>query len=290
MTASSPIRPYGNIENFQFIRGMVYREIGNEFTVLVDSADSEGFLFKGLLELLFGPGQSEAAAFQSRDDSNFPGVETAGEGRGFFWRYVGSMGRVHERNPSVLFGAPHRRGILRRSLSSAVPENGSEATAGQSGLIEYTDEQQGLLFLAPAVDAARLCLWRKVAGVALHLSDGRLLVCRRPSSGKCAGRLDLSGVTCIRPGEAREEAALRALDWVGVPFSLKCLAETRIADRRLCASLWGGVIPFLFLPAAERAGVLALDRDEMEGIALAEPELLTPALLWSVRSGHLWSA
>ncbi len=151
------------------------------------------------------------------------------------------------------------------------------------------DEQQRLLLLAPAADAVRLCLWRKVAGVALHFSDGRLLVCRRRLSRNCAGRLDLPGVTCIRSGESREEAALRALEWVGIPLSLRCLAEARMADRRLYVSLWGGVIPFLCLPDAEQAGVLALDRDEMEGLALAEPELLTSALLWSVRSGRLWS-
>ena len=46
--------------------------------------------------------------------------------------------------------------------------------------------------------------------------------------------------------------------------------------------------PYVGPPPEDGANTLALDRDELEGVARADPDLLTPALLWSVRSGRLW--
>lgn len=148
-------------------------------------------------------------------------------------------------------------------------------------LAEYTDEQGRLLLLAP-VDAGPGPLLRKMAGVLL-LDRGRRLWVRRPAASG-SQRWDLSAATPIRPGESREEAAARALGVPGIELApipggmIRCGEET-------FAFLYG--VLSAGMPDRPEEGAF-LDRDELLGLAVEVPELLTPALLEAIRAGLPW--
>lgn len=162
----------------------------------------------------------------------------------------------------------------------------------QDDLIEYTDDADRPLLLAPRSAARRLGLTHRVAGVVLR--DARRRVCvRRRGAVDGPRRWDLSAIAHVRRGEAREDAARRALE-----------TETGIREAVLIelaafvpADAEESVRVTLFsarsareLPDPERTGeYMFLDADELEGLAGQMPELLTPALLWAVRSGSLWT-
>lgn len=245
----------------------------------MNAAGGKGRVPEGLAELFFRPGQTEAEAFQGRDSGRVPRVKAMG--KRFHREARGNV--MHVNSPhSAFFPAPQRRRRAPTSLPAALDGSLSDE------LVEFFDEQDRLLLVAPAGEAGRLGLRRMVVGVALRLSGGRLLVRRRPGGTGRETLLDLSGVARVRPGEACEDAALRSLGRaVADPLPLRRVATLFLAARRLRVRLF--VAGPRAIPEA-LANTLAVDRDELEGIARAAPELLSPALLWSVRSGRLWPA
>lgn len=273
------VHPHGDIEDFQFIRRVVYGKIGDKLASFINAAGGKGRVPEGLAELFLRPGQGEAEAFQSRDSGRVARVKAAGNRS-----LRKARGKImHGASPhSVSLPAPPRR----RRASTSLPPAQAGSLPGE--LVEFFDEQDRLLLVAPAGEAARLGLRRMVVGVAVRLADDRLLVRRRPGGAGRETFLDLSGVAHLRPGEASEDAALRSLGRsVADPLSLRRVASFVLAAHNLRVTLF--VAGPQRVPE-EMAGTLAVDRDELEGIARAAPELLSPALLWSVRSGRLWPA
>ena len=278
--APPPVGPHRDVEDFQFIRGVVYGKVGDKFASFVDAADGKGRVLKCLTELFFSPGQGEATAFQICDGRRVARVKTAGDRRIICRKGRGRIMHVGSLHAASVV-APSRG---RRACARSVPAARAGGTPDE--LVEFFDERDRLLLVAPAGEAARLGLRRAVVGVALRLAGGRLLV-RRRGAGREA-RLDLSGVARVRPGEACEDAALRALGRApDDPVRLLRAASAFLSapGLRVVLILAG---PYAGPPPEDGANTLALDRDELEGVARADPDLLTPALLWSVRSGRLW--
>ena len=96
----------------------------------------------------------------------------------------------------------------------------------------------------------------------------------------------LSALTPVRSGEAREEAAERALAELDVPAEgLTELATFRPEAGRVSLTLFEASMPE---GARETLNGTLLDRDELCGLAAGFPELFTEEWLWIVRSGCLW--
>ncbi|MEG2139623.1 MAG: NUDIX domain-containing protein [Bilophila sp.] len=161
-------------------------------------------------------------------------------------------------------------------------------------LIEFTDEQDRPLLLGPRSEAARLGLRHRVVGVALRDAAGRVYVRKRVASLElypCCW--DLSATGPVHAGESREGAARRLL---AAGIGIREAELTQLAAFRPMQS--GARLHVTFFVARSRiesprpnpdlvSEGLFLDKDELDGLACHFPDLLTPALLWVIRTGWL---
>lgn len=154
-------------------------------------------------------------------------------------------------------------------------------------LAEYTDERGRLLLLAPP-DGEVGPLRRKMAGVLVLDTEGRLFVrCLSGDEGG-PGRWDISAVTPVRAGESREDAAERALGVAGI--SLAELPGSAVpSGKEGVFTLFRCLVPVATSDFPYEAGTF-LDQDELLGLAEEVPELLTPVLLEALRNGLPWKS
>ena len=164
-----------------------------------------------------------------------------------------------------------------------------------SGLIEYTDAADRRLLVAPAEEADRLGLIRRVVGVVLRDPEGRCYIQRRAAQLPLfPGLWGLSAAGHVRVGEAREDAAARLLaEEAGVHDAqlapLAVIGPDQGHSRYHLSLFWAGPAPFSPVPHPDRASEgLWVDRHELEGIATHFPDLLTPELLWAVLAKRLF--
>lgn len=159
-------------------------------------------------------------------------------------------------------------------------------------LLEYTDMSDRTLLVAPCSEAGRLGLCCRAVGVILCDAQKRVCI-RRQGDERSGQRLwNLTAVTHVRFGEAREDAARRVLETgMGIreasltPFATLApddTGEPLHVTLFLARSISGVVDP------GRMGEYLFLDEDELNGLVEHMPELLTPTLLWTIRSGKLW--
>ncbi len=247
--AASGVRAHRDIEDFHFVRRVVHGNVPRKAVFIGGFADAEGAECASGERVGKGlrrPRESETLTFQ-------PG------------KRVGVVDRKPDA-AGVFF-----RVIMRHTVS--------EPLEGESPLIEYVDETDRPLLLAAA--AVGLPLRKKMAGVVLRDAEGRTLV-RRESGERATWRL--SALTPVRSGEAREEAAERALAELGV--SAEGLTElATFRPEAVSLTLFEAPLPE---GAREKLEGTLLDCDELRGLAAEFPELFAEEWLWVVRSGCLW--
>ncbi len=163
-----------------------------------------------------------------------------------------------------------------------------ESSENEEILIEYVDEQDRPLLIAPPSET--LPLRKKAVGVIFCDRRGKAFVRKRVSEDGTES-WELSAETCIRSGEAKEEALERAvletLGIAGVSSGLSVPAAFRPAGGHVSLTLFIAEFPEGLPPVSLPEGHF-LDHEELEGMAEAFPELFSPALLWAVRTDCLW--
>lgn len=164
-----------------------------------------------------------------------------------------------------------------------------------SELVEITDHKDRPLAVMPAAEAHRQMLRHRVVLVALHDARGRVYLQRRGRHKRIhPGRWDLSAAGHVRPGEAREEAALRELrEELGVTVArlvrraeLPATPDTAFAHVTLFSADLGGETP---RPNPEEVDDgMFVDADELHALLEDFRELLTPALIWAAEHDALF--
>ena len=248
--AASAVRAHRDIEDFHFVRRVVHGDVPRKAVFAVGFADAEGAEGASGERVVKGPRrprESETLTFQP-----------------------GKRGGVVDRKPDAA-------GVFFRVV---MQHTVSEPLEGESPLIEYVDETDRPLLLAAAA-AEGLPLRKKMAGVVLRDAEGRAFVRREPGVRRT---WRLSALTSVRSGEAREEAAERALAEWGV--SVEGLTElATFRPEAVSLTLFEALLPE---GAREKLEGTLLDRDELCGLAAEFPELFAEEWLWVVRSGCLW--
>ena len=154
-------------------------------------------------------------------------------------------------------------------------------------LIEYVDERDRPLLIAPSSDAFPLRKRRSVPSCAT--GRGRAFV-RRRMSEEGMETWDISAETFVRSGEAREEAVERAvretLGLSNVPSGVAVSRPSSLPGNCLTHTVHcrtSGRLASVSLPEGH-----FLDREELEGMTETFPDLFSPALLWAIQTGCLW--
>lgn len=204
---------------------------------------------------LFRPRKGKATAFQRR------------QGGGIFNRQPDAAG-----------------GLLRRIMHhTSVPE----LCENEETLIEYVDEQGRPLLIAPPSEA--FSLRKKAVGVILCDSRGRAFV-RRRTSEEGVETWALSAETFIRSGEAKDEAAERAVRETpglsNLASGLAVSATFKLTEGLVSLTLFLAELTEGLSPASLPEGHF-LDHEELGGMAESFPDLFSPALLWAIRTGCL---
>lgn len=259
---AAPVFPYRNIEDFNFVRRVVYRDVPCKLPwrerrgCFPDAECMKGFSRESLGKGLFRPRKSETAALQR------------GEGGGIF-----------SRQPDATDG-PFRR-IMHHTIVPEPCEN-------EEPLIEYADERDRPLLIAPSSDA--FPLRKKAVCAVLCDRRGRAFV-RRRMSEEGMETWDISAETFVRSGEAREEAVERAvretLGLSNVPSGVAVSAAFKPAGETVSLTLFIAELPGGLPPVSLPEGHF-LDREELEGMTETFPDLFSPALLWAIQTGCLW--
>lgn len=170
-----------------------------------------------------------------------------------------------------------------------------QPAAGEMEYLEVTDANDRPVVVMPIGEAGRQRLCRRVVLVALYDTAGRLCLQRR-SHDKLMhpGCWDLSATGHVRAGESREDAALRELrEEIGITgvrlhriATLPASPETTNAHVTLYSA---GACSARPVPATDEvAEIIFTDADELQGLVLHFADMLTPALIWAARHGHLF--
>lgn len=160
-------------------------------------------------------------------------------------------------------------------------------------LIEYTDNADRPLLVAPWSEARRIGLICRIAGVILRDAQKRVCIRRRKEENTGRRLWDVTAVTPVHLGESREDAAYRVLaaelgihDVILTPFAVFMPNEL---GEPVHFSLFSARIS-LESPDPVRMGEhLFLDEDELNGLAGQMPEMLTTVLRQIIHTGNLWN-
>ena len=157
-------------------------------------------------------------------------------------------------------------------------------------LIEYVDERDRPLLIAPSSDA--FPLRKKAVCAVLCDRRGRAFV-RRRMSEEGMETWDISAETFVRSGEAREEAVERAvretLGLSNVPSGVAVSAAFKPAGETVSLTLFIAELPGGLSPVSLPEGHF-LDREELEGMTETFPDLFSPALLWAIQTCLLYTS
>ncbi len=181
-------------------------------------------------------------------------------------------------------------------MPNSAPEPRPERTP-DTELVEVVDDGDHPLCLMPLPEVHRQSLAHRSVLVLLYDVQGRLYLQKRSArKALYPGRLDLSATGHVRGGESRETAALRELDEeLGVRAKgLRLLRELPAGPE----TGWEFVTLYtagqLAAPPApdgdEVASGIFVDAAEMDYLALAYRDLLTPGLVYFWEQGMLFPA
>ena len=163
-------------------------------------------------------------------------------------------------------------------------------------LVELLEGYGRPLMLTSPKTASRLGLLRRIVLVCLKNTRGQVYLQKHPASAPLyAGLWDVSAIGSVFAGESPIDAASRELyEQLGVSGTrLRLIGSLPYTDNRgisLSASFFlAGPSPAIPVPDGSRmADVMFVDQYELEGLALHQQEMLTPELIWAVRSGWIF--
>ncbi|MCH5276285.1 MAG: NUDIX domain-containing protein [Desulfovibrionaceae bacterium] len=163
-------------------------------------------------------------------------------------------------------------------------------------LVEIADGYDRPLMLTPLSAALRRKLPRRIVLVGVRDSRGQLFLTRRaPRLARHPGLWDISVTGDVLAGESLEGAALRELrQRLGIEVatirSVASLPYTDSGGASLSATFFltgAGSSPPSPAPEIVCDGMF-VDADELQGLVRHQPDLLTPELIWAVRSGWVF--
>ncbi len=163
-------------------------------------------------------------------------------------------------------------------------------------LVELLDGYGRPLMLTSLKTASRLGLLRRIVLVCLKNTRGQVYLQKHASSAPLyAGLWDVSVIGRVFAGESPTDAAERELcEQLNVAGTrMRIIGSLPYTDSRgisLSASFFlAGPSPAIPSPDSSRvADVMFVDQYELEGLALHQQEMLTPELVWAVRSGWIF--
>lgn len=165
-----------------------------------------------------------------------------------------------------------------------------------SSLVEFIDEHERPLIIAPITHAQKLKLGYKMVWICFVDSNHRIYVCRRASQLMMyPSYWNFSASAHVLFGESQEDAALRELHLcfcitdISLPFPTTY--SLQLDGLPVFASLYM-IGPITFIPECHLEYVqegMFLDKDELTGFVSELPELLTPMLLWAVTNNILFN-
>lgn len=163
-------------------------------------------------------------------------------------------------------------------------------------LVEISDGYDRPLMLTPLSAALRRKLPRRIVFVGIRDSHSRLFLTRRALHlARHPGLWDISVTGDVLAGESLEGAALRELrQRLGIAVtSIRSVASLPYADSggaSLSATFFlAGPVSSPPSPAPEIVcDGMFVDADELRGLVRHQPDLLTPELIWAVRSGWVF--
>lgn len=163
-------------------------------------------------------------------------------------------------------------------------------------LVELLEGYGRPFMLTSLKTASRLGLLRRIVLVCLKNTRGQVYLQKHASSAPLyAGLWDVSVIGSVFAGEAPADAATRELlaQLKVSGTKMRIIGSLPYTDNRgvsLSASF------FLAGPSSARpapdssrvADAMFVDQYELEGLALHQQEMLTPELVWAVRSGWIF--
>lgn len=190
---------------------------------------------------------------------------------------------AHERQNTPLFG-------LELALAEAEREE----------LVEIIDAADCPLALMIPGEALHQKLRFRMIAVAPRMAGGEVFLLRRgdKKSGRPNSRADVRpdiwdiATGSVRAGEARDDAAARLLrDLAGIEGV--DLRQVAVADASAGftynLTLYVADLPRGFTPWSTAGNGAAMDRDELEGVLKALPEMFSKEVIWAAGTGLLFS-
>lgn len=165
-------------------------------------------------------------------------------------------------------------------------------------LIEVIDASDKPFLLMPKAEVLRQGLPHRGVVVAVRSGKKRILVSKQ-ALANADGTWELSAHTRIRAGESRLDAALRALsrhesmDIAQLHYAASKASNfpaTTLFERQHITLYIADIAtaPNISSPSQETDRMF-LDKDELQGMSTHFPEMLSPVLLWAVKSAALFS-
>ncbi len=163
-------------------------------------------------------------------------------------------------------------------------------------LVELLEGYGRPFMLTSLKTASRLGLLRRIVLVCLKNTRGQVYLQKHASSAPLyAGLWDVSVIGSVFAGESPADAATRELlaQLKVSGTKMRIIGSLPYTDNRgvsLSASFFlAGPSPAMPAPDSSRvADAMFVDQYELEGLALHQQEMLTPELVWAVRSGWIF--
>lgn len=163
-------------------------------------------------------------------------------------------------------------------------------------LVELLEGYGRPFMLTSLKTASRLGLLRRIVLVCLKNTRGQVYLQKHASSAPLyAGLWDVSVIGSVFAGESPADAATRELlaQLKVSGTKMRIIGSLPYTDNRgvsLSASFFlAGPSPARPAPDSSRvADAMFVDQYELEGLALHQQEMLTPELVWAVRSGWIF--
>ena len=163
-------------------------------------------------------------------------------------------------------------------------------------LVELLDGYGRPFMLTSSKTASGLGLLRRIVLICLKNTKGQVYLQKHSSSVPLYGGLwDVSAIGSVFADESPLDAAFRELDdQLGVRHTkIRAIGSLPYTDSRgssLSASFFlAGPSPVIpDIDCSQVSDAMFVDQYELEGLALHQQEMLTPELIWAVRSGWIF--
>lgn len=187
--------------------------------------------------------------------------------------------------------APRKQG---KEPATTIPQFGLDAGLEPEEidqLVEITDDYDNTLAILAPGEALRQGLRFRMIAVILRTTRNTVLLSRAKDEKPNRPVPWSMGLDFVRVGEAREDAATRMLakgfGLGGIRPRMAAVAENSAAFA-YDLTLYVADLPVGLLPGAARFEILAVDKDELEGLLKRTPGLFSEELRWAFATGKLF--